>query len=108
MDYVVHCKRQEFDVYIGRGPNSRWGNPYSDKKGTLAQYQVGSVEEAISHYRRYLYQEIQSGRVSLKDLAELDGKVLGCWCRPGPCHGDVLVKAARWAKLKLDEDSDPA
>jgi hypothetical protein len=22
------------------------------------------------------------------------GKVLGCWCHPAPCHGDVLCEAA--------------
>lgn len=24
---VVHCKREPYDVYIGRG--SKWGNPFS-------------------------------------------------------------------------------
>jgi len=26
------------------------------------------------------------------DLMLLDGAVLGCWCHPKACHGDVLVK----------------
>ena len=26
-------------------------------------------------------------------LPELRGKVLGCWCHPEPCHGDVLCEA---------------
>jgi hypothetical protein len=25
----------------------------------------------------------------------LVGKTLGCWCKPNPCHGDVLVKLVR-------------
>ena len=25
-------------------------------------------------------------------LSELKGKRLGCWCKPAPCHGDVLVE----------------
>lgn len=25
-------------------------------------------------------------------LLELKGKRLGCWCKPAPCHGDVLVE----------------
>ena len=25
-------------------------------------------------------------------LGELRGKILGCWCKPKPCHGDILVK----------------
>jgi hypothetical protein len=28
----------------------------------------------------------------MKALFELKGKILGCWCHPLPCHGDVLVK----------------
>ena len=26
------------------------------------------------------------------DLEELEGKTLGCWCKPKTCHGDVLVE----------------
>ena len=26
------------------------------------------------------------------DLHELEDKVLGCWCKPGVCHGDVLIE----------------
>ena len=25
---------------------------------------------------------------------ELKGKRLGCWCKPLPCHGDVLAELA--------------
>ena len=28
----------------------------------------------------------------LKDLHELRGKTLGCFCKPKRCHGDVLVE----------------
>jgi hypothetical protein len=24
--------------------------------------------------------------------AELDGRTLGCWCKPLACHGDILVE----------------
>jgi hypothetical protein len=24
-------------------------------------------------------------------LPELKGKILGCYCKPLPCHGDILV-----------------
>jgi len=27
----------------------------------------------------------------LADIEELSGKVLGCWCAPNPCHGQVLL-----------------
>jgi len=84
---VVHCKKDVFDVYIGRP--SKWGNPYSHKEGTGAEFKVNSREEAVDKYRDYLY----SNKELLSSLPELRGKILGCWCSPKPCHGDVLVEA---------------
>lgn len=85
---VVHCKKEEFDVYIGRG--SKWGNPFSHKEGTLAEHVVGSREEAIAKYEEYLL----SNQELVDALPELKGKILGCWCKPKSCHGDVLLKLA--------------
>lgn len=84
---VVHCKKDGYDVYIGRP--SKWGNPFthlSDRK-TRAAFIVQSREEAIERYKEYLF---SSGLI--KDIEELRGKVLGCWCRPKACHGDVLAR----------------
>jgi hypothetical protein len=39
-------------------------------------------------YREY----IKTRPDLLNRLDELKGKTLGCWCRPLPCHGDVLVE----------------
>jgi hypothetical protein len=61
---------------------------------------VASVEEAIARYRLHLWAEIRSGRLSLDQLAALAGKTLGCWCAPGPCHGEVLAAAASWAAAR--------
>jgi hypothetical protein len=84
---VVHCKKSPFDVYIGRP--SIWGNPYSHKPGILAQYRVENRDQAILKYEEYL-----RGRPDLIVLAKgvLRGKILGCWCSPLPCHGDVLIR----------------
>lgn len=38
------------------------------------------------------------------DLEELEGKILLCWCRPGPCHGDVLLKLLWEKKMKKAEE----
>lgn len=85
---VVHCKKEPFDVYIGRP--SIWGNPYSHKDGTKAQFRVSTIQEAIEKYRDY----ILGNPELLSRLPELAGKTLGCWCKPGPCHGDVLLELA--------------
>lgn len=93
---VVHCKKEPYDVYIGRP--SKWGNPFSHKEGTAALFKVDTVEEAISSYKKWLMDKYQDGSVTTEELASLYGKRLGCWCKPGPCHGDVLKEAAEWAK----------
>jgi hypothetical protein len=77
---VVHCKREPFDVYIGRP--SKWGNPFPVVEHTR--------EGAIELYEEWLL----NNPVLLAALLELKGKILGCWCAPKPCHGDVLARLA--------------
>jgi len=85
---VVHCKRDAYDIYIGRP--SKWGNPFSHKSGTLAKFKVDTLEDAIAAYRKYITEG--EGKHLLNDLHELKGKVLGYWCSPWPCHGDILAE----------------
>jgi hypothetical protein len=83
---VVHCRKEKYDVYIGRP--SKWGNPFEIGKD-------GTREEVIDKYRRY----IETNPELLNSIDELDGKKLGCWCRPKKCHGDVLVSILNEKKL---------
>jgi hypothetical protein len=79
MNRVVHCKRDKYDVYIGRP--SKWGNPFVIGKD-------GSREDVVIKYKEWILTQPDL----LNDLKELKGKVLGCWCSPQACHGDVLVE----------------
>lgn len=88
MTKVVHIKNQPYDVYIGRP--SKWGNPYSHKEGTKAEFLVSTRKEAVAKYEEYLINH----PTLINDLSELKGKTLGCWCYPKSCHGDILSK---WA-----------
>ena len=91
---VVHCKRDPYDVYVGRGrcPQSgelgQWGNPFSHRSSKYQVIRVATIEEAIERYRSWLWSEIAAERIDLAELAALDGKTLGCWCAPNPCHGE--------------------
>ncbi len=76
---VVHCRRDPYDLYIGRP--SKWGNPYRIGPD-------GDREQVIRRFEHHL--RFERGDL-LDDLAELHGTVLGCWCAPSPCHGDVLA-----------------
>lgn len=86
---VVHCKKEKFDIYIGRG--GKWGNPFSHLEDTIAEFKVSSREEAISKYREW----IKTQPDLLKAIPELRNKRLGCWCNPLPCHGDILVELVK-------------
>jgi len=81
---VVHSKKSPYDIYIGRP--SKWGNPF--KVGVH-----GKRGECIEMYRKWINKPKQ--RHLIRDAkTELKGKVLGCWCKPSPCHGDILVEIA--------------
>ena len=78
---VVHCRQELFDVFIGRP--SEWGNPFmKDKHGSRA--------EVIQKYRAWI---VTQPRLMAK-LPQLKGKILGCYCKPLACHGDVLAELA--------------
>lgn len=75
----------KYDVYIGRAnkylnlPASKWGNPFVLKSEQGRQ----AVLEA---YRKH----ILASPALLAALPELKGKILGCYCSPKKCHGEVL------------------
>ena len=73
-------------LYIGRAvryvpgaKKSKWANPFSKKKY--------GHQKCVEMYHDY----IMRNKELLADIHELKGKVLGCWCKPGPCHGDILA-----------------
>lgn len=80
---------QGCDVYIGRAcyrggwklDKSKWHNPF--KVGT-----DGDINEVLKKYKSY----VLSNETLLENLDEIKGKTLGCWCKPTPCHGDILVE----------------
>ena len=75
-------------LYIGRNMcayvpgtiGSKWKNPFSLKKFTL--------ETSLEKYEEH----IRNTPSLYNNLSELEGKVLGCWCKPSQCHGDILLK----------------
>lgn len=93
-------------VYIGRAnvvfidgarfphETSIWANPFKIGKD-------GNRDQVIDKYEKYMKEFLQD-RELRKNLMELKGKVLGCWCSPARCHGDVLLKLIP----EFDYDSD--
>jgi len=88
-DNLEHWLENENHIYIGRNMSfyvpgavkSKWANPYSVKKY--------GRDECLKLYKKYVKDNL------MDDLSELKGKVLGCWCSPEPCHGNVLINLIR-------------
>lgn len=101
---VVNVRRDVFDVYIGRAHKSfpaasKYANPFDINPTRTRQ-------QAIDEYADYLWIEIRSGRITKEELAALDGKDLGCWCDPLPCHGHILAEAVKWAVEELEKNRE--
>jgi len=88
MTTVVHCKKEPYDIYIGRP--SKWGNPFKIGRD-------GNRSVVIEKYREY----VLSRPDLMSSLHELKGKRLGCWCVDKPidhirkskhCHGEILLE----------------
>lgn len=93
---VVHVKKDKYDVYIGRGKGCIWGNPFVIGKD-------GTRIEVIEKFKAWILTQPEL----LARLPELKGKVLGCWCKPQPCHGDVLVNLANeYSQEELRQSPD--
>jgi hypothetical protein len=89
--HAHHGKRPQFDIYIGRATpytefkeSSKWANKFKPKNYTDPQ-------KCLDDYEADIRAKIARDPVKY-NLEELRGKRLGCWCKPGPCHGDILIK----------------
>jgi hypothetical protein len=96
---IKHKKDTKNEVYIGRG--SPFGNPvvigkmcpicntvHKDRGSTLDCYKIW-LSEALNDC---------NFKEQVKDLY---GKTLVCFCKPLPCHGDIL---AYTAEILYDSD----
>lgn len=99
---IVHCKRDKYDVYIGRP--SKYGNPFIIGKH-------GTRVEVIEKFRTWLttgknFDNLEASKEKrakiMQDVSELRGKILGCWCNfpKEDCHGRILHELATWDKIK--------
>ena len=73
--------------YVKGSRKSMWSNPFSCEKY--------GRDECLRRYEEYVLTDttIQAnGKPLLQSLPELKDKVLGCWCSPDRCHGDVLMR----------------
>lgn len=93
MDYVVNIKSgKPYDVYIGRP--SKWGNPF----------QIGVDGDRTEVIEKYRERMLTVDWFVDEVIYYLRGKVLGCYCKPAACHGDLLAEIANSMTDKEFED----
>jgi hypothetical protein len=96
---VVNVRTEVCTHYIGRGRpvgnavNANLGNPYviglgDDREQAIAEF------EAWARSQPAVMERI---RALPKDA------VLGCWCKPLACHGDVIIKL--WKEMHDESDT---
>ena len=91
---VVNLYKDKYDVYIGRrgkGHDGYFGNPIRIG-GTCPVCSAihGTGGSTIDCYRVYFRRRMQSDDMFREAINSLQGKRLGCFCKPHPCHGDVI------------------
>lgn len=78
-------------IYVGRAMHrGGWHLPASPLANPFRLGSDGSRAEVVAKYREYLLARPDL----LALLPELQGKRLGCWCAPEPCHADVIAELA--------------
>lgn len=82
--YNKHHKDAPKDaIYIGRP--SKWGNPFEIGKD-------GTRREVVEKYKQYAMSRLLDEKDSFtREIQELVGRDLVCWCAPLACHGDILL-----------------
>ena len=87
---VVNKFKEKYTVYIGRP--SVFGNPFTIGKD-------GTRSEVIAKFEDYARSNLNLLN-KIKCLPE--DAILGCFCKPLPCHGDIIIKL--WKELTHKEE----
>jgi len=82
-------------VYVGRP--TKFGNPMTIKE-VKRLFPTFDDEEAyqaaVDWYAEYLGEYLKLHPEFWDEIRKLHGKDLVCWCKPLPCHADILLRIA--------------
>ena len=51
-----------------------------------------TLDQSLEQYEEYIKKRLDNEPDLVQKLLGLQGKHLGCWCKPNKCHGDILLK----------------
>ena len=91
---VINLRKEKYTHYIGRG--SIFGNPFAIGKDGNREEVIIKCEEWL---RNNIFEANSDGLTdigyAIYDLPEY--AILGCYCKPQACHGDIIIKI--WGEL---------
>lgn len=85
---VVNLRTSAFTVYIGRpgkGQSGMFGNPF-----IVGVH--GARGECAAKFRDWFASDAGSAMRALVDAHIKPDDVLGCFCKPAACHGDIIAE----------------
>lgn len=88
MTTVINIKTGvAYDVYCGRaghGQDGYFGNPF--------RLQAGQVRgSTLSRFTAYFHTRLETDLEYAQRILTLKDRVLGCFCKPAPCHCDIIA-----------------
>lgn len=124
---VVNLRQSRYHVYIGRSrrgqPPSKWGNPFPTGRKLTRQmaglvanhpilrvYPPGTLIDraaAIALFRARLETQLADDQLTAADFLDIQGKTLGCFCKPQDCHGDVIAEFCEWFAQHPEASTGP-
>ena len=112
----VDHSQEKNNFYIGRTKkgSSPLANPFTfnGKRSSLAKLSFKTREQAINAYRMYFDKMYGNNKEFTKAFDEIyetykngEDVYLQCFCKPLPCHGDVIAEKLqnRLVKEKMQE-----
>jgi len=109
---VGHCKADETDVYVGRGPGGRdMLNTRIGKRGWLGNPHTvddHGREGSIRRFKKAFEHRLENNAEFRQRVAEISGATLGCWCQrldedSPACHGEIIAEHADRLAQEADE-----
>lgn len=99
---AVNLRKNAYNVYIGRagkGKSGYYGNPVAVGRqcgqcGHVHRTGASTLPCYVKYVEARFERDLEFKEAVMSDLY---GKKLGCFCKPNPCHGDVLAAIANWA-----------
>lgn len=103
---VVNLSVDEYEVYIGRGRKVKsnmltpglkpgeegWlGNPHPIGFCEICRGEH-SRDECIAAFKNDFYTKLENDLEFRDSVKALHGSVLGCYCKPDACHGDIITE----------------